>query len=279
MERATLEAKRARVFRPTRSKGQCFLRDEQVIERIADAIAPAEGETLLEIGGGHGELSRPLVRRGAKVVSIEADKRLAPELSTIEGIDVVPEDALKVDYDRVLDERGLERVRVCGNLPYSVASPILLRLLTSRRRFDELTLMFQDEVASRLTARPGTKAYGFLTVMAQQAAHVRVLFRISREAFRPRPRVVSALVRFQMHSAGEAPAIGDEATFRALVHALLAHRRKTIANNIKQLQQGVISREAVTEALERLDIDPKRRAETLPVETFAEISRIIASLA
>ncbi|HSF17391.1 MAG TPA: 16S rRNA (adenine(1518)-N(6)/adenine(1519)-N(6))-dimethyltransferase RsmA [Vicinamibacteria bacterium] len=266
----------SRAFRPSRARGQCFLRDEHTIERIIDAIAPESGETLIEVGGGHGELTYPLAGRGARVVTIESDPRLTPSLGAGNGIEVIEQDALTVDFEKLLDDRGLGVVRLCGNLPYSMAAPILLKILSVDNRFRELTLMFQDEVAARLIARPSTKAYGSLSVVAQQAARVRVLFRIPREAFRPRPRVVSALVRLELRHEG-APEIGDERTFRTLVHSLFAHRRKTIANNVRQLQGSSLSRQRLVAALDRLGIDPRRRAETLSVEDFAAISVIISS--
>jgi 16S rRNA (adenine1518-N6/adenine1519-N6)-dimethyltransferase len=273
-----------REFRPSRSKGQCFLKDESYIQRIVEAVSPAENETLLEIGGGAGQLTRPLARAGARVIAVESDPRLAASLrSSLTGeisdrIEVMEKDALTLDLQELVAARGLERVRVCGNLPYSVAAPILLHLLRSASHFSELILMFQSEVAERLVAVPGTKAYGFLSVVAQQASSIRVLFRIPPEAFRPRPRVVSALLRFRIRH-GEAPDVGDADIFRALVRGLLAHRRKTIGNNIKRLGAGPLSPAAIGTALERLGIEPGRRAETLRVDEFAALSRICASLA
>jgi 16S rRNA (adenine1518-N6/adenine1519-N6)-dimethyltransferase len=279
MSRAT----RARTegFHPSRSKGQCFLKDERYVERIVQAVAPRPGETLLEIGAGQGQLTLPLVRGGARVVAIESDRRLAAELrsslSSQPGVEILEADALRVDFRALAQAHGPGKLRVVGNLPYSVAAPILLRLLSAREGFSELVLMFQSEVAERLTAKPGTKAYGFLTVVAQRAAKVSVLFRIPPDAFRPRPRVVSALLRFEMRPI-EAENAVDEKLFRALVRGLLAHRRKTIGNNIKHLEPSGLSREAVMGALETMGIDPARRAETLGVEEFAELSRICPGL-
>lgn len=269
-------------FRPSRSKGQCFLRDTQVIGRIVDAIAPEPGETILEIGAGSGQLTLPLIRAGAHLLSLEADHRLAaalretvpPELQR--ELELVEEDALQVDITALLTARGLGPVRACGNLPYSVAAPILLRLLGVSSLFREFTFMFQDEVATRLTASPGTKAFGVLSVLAQQRAFVHTLFRIPPQAFRPRPRVVSALVRFDLYGDDARPDVGDDATFRAIVKGLLAHRRKTIANNVKHLKIPNLSPSAVQNALSELGIDPSRRAETLSVEEFAELSRVCA---
>ena len=279
MSRATRA--RSEGFHPSRRKGQCFLKDERYVERIVQAIAPRPGETLIEIGAGQGQLTLPLARAGTRVVAIESDRRLAEELRgslyEVPGVELLEADALRVDFRDLVHSHGPGRLRVVGNLPYSVAAPILLRLLAARDNFRELVLMFQSEVAERLTAKPGTKAYGFLTVVAQRAAKVSVLFRIPPDAFRPRPRVVSALLRFEIRDIDGEKAV-DEKLFRALVRGLLAHRRKTIGNNIKHLEPSGLSREATLGALETMGIDPARRAETLGVEEFAELSRICAGL-
>jgi 16S rRNA (adenine1518-N6/adenine1519-N6)-dimethyltransferase len=272
---------RTDAFRPSRSKGQCFLRDERYVERIIQAIAPAPGETLIEIGAGQGQLTLPLARAGARVVAIESDRRLAEALRKKLGsqpeVELVESDALKLDFRELAHAHGPGKLRVVGNLPYSVAAPILLRLLAARECFSELVLMFQSEVAERLTARPGTKAYGFLTVVAQRAAGVKVLFRIPPDAFRPRPRVVSALLRFEMLDVDARDAAVDEKLFRSLVRGLLAHRRKTIGNNIKHLEAMGVSRETTLGALQTLGIDPTRRAETMGIQEFSEFSRLCAS--
>jgi 16S rRNA (adenine1518-N6/adenine1519-N6)-dimethyltransferase len=273
---------RTQGFHPSRAKGQCFLRDERYVERIVQAIAPRPGETLLEIGAGQGQLTLPLARAGARVVAIESDRRLAEglrrSLSAEPGVEIVEADALRIDFRDLARKHGAGKLRIVGNLPYSVAAPILLRILSAREYWSELVLMFQSEVAERLTAKPGTKAYGFLTVVAQRAAKVSVLFRIPPDAFRPRPRVVSALLRFEMREVDVRDAGVDEKLFRGLVRGLLAHRRKTIGNNIKHLEPSGLSREAAFEALGTLGIDPGRRAETLDVEEFAELSRVCAGL-
>lgn len=263
--------------------GQCFLKDARFVARIVEALAPRAGETLLEIGAGEGQLTLPIVSAGAHVLAIEADPRLARRLAHHSGdrLDVVHGDALKVDFEQLFKDHGLEtgqRLRVYGNLPYSLASPILLKLLTHVARFDSLTLMFQKEVAERLVATPSTKDYSFLSVVTQQAVSPRILFKVPPEAFRPRPRVMSAVVRLEPRH-DEAPAYGDERTFRSLVKALTAHRRKTIANNIKLLGPSALSREVIAASVAELGVDSSRRAETLSVEEFAEISRICASRA
>jgi 16S rRNA (adenine1518-N6/adenine1519-N6)-dimethyltransferase len=273
---------RAEAFHPSRARGQCFLRDERTVERIVEAIAPRPGETLLEVGAGQGQLTIPLARAGAHVIAVESDRRLAEELRRSlpkeSGAEVLEVDALRIDFRVLAHKHGPGKIRVVGSLPYSVAAPILLRLLSARECFSELALMFQSEVADRLTAKPGTKAYGFLSVVAQRAARVKVLFRIPPEAFRPRPRVVSALLRFDMREVDARDSFVDEKLFRALVRGLLAHRRKTIGNNIKHLAPSGLSPEATLGALETMGIDPGRRAETLGVDEFTELSRLCAAL-
>ena len=258
--------------------GQCFLKDPRFVARIVETLSPTRGETLLEIGAGEGQLTLPMVDAGARVLAIETDSRLARRLARQAGdhLELIEADAVKIDFDQLFEDRGLERIRGYGNLPYSVAAPILLRLLSYAPRFDSLTLMFQKEVAERLVARPSTKDYSFISVVTQQAARPEILFRIPPEAFRPRPRVVSTVVRLDLRHA-ESPDYGDEATFRSLVKGLLAHRRKTIGNNIKHLGPSLLTRDAIARAISTLGIDPTRRAETLSVEEFAEISRICAS--
>lgn len=275
-------------FRPSRSRGQCFLTDERAIARVVAAIGPGGGDTFLEIGGGGGELTFPVAEACARLITLESDPRLATRLRAAaekngaagDGarIEILERDAVRADYGKLLEERQLERVRVCGNLPYSVAAPILLKLLATPERFTDLTLMFQNEVAQRLVAKPATKAYGYLSVVAQQAAGVQLLFRLAAESFRPRPRVVSALVRFRLRHEN-APDVGDTGFFRALVRGLLTHRRKTIGNNVKYLRGSAGPKRAaqLEGALDELGLDPKRRAETLSVEEFAALSRICAS--
>ena len=269
------------IFRPSRSRGQCFLRDSNVIERIVRVVAPLEKQSFLEIGAGTGELTSYLAREGPRIVAIETDRLVVNQLMTNmlpfrNTVRVVYGDVLKTEFEELLKPLGANRVRVVGNLPYSIASPILLRLLLENDYFSDLTLMFQEEVAERIVAGPGTKSYGFLSVIAQQAATAELVFRISPEAFRPRPRVRSALVAFQLkHS--KASRIGDPAFFRFLVRSLMSHRRKTLSNNIKRIQSLVVGPKLIHEALEELEISEDLRAEALSVEDFTAISRFCTS--
>ena len=248
-------------------------------------MAPRAEDDFLEIGAGAGQLTVPLAARGPRsVLAVEVDPILAERLGralagaepSAEVVTVLHADFLALDVAEVLKARDLGRMRVVGNLPYSVASPILLRLLAHRSRIQDMTLLFQREVAQRLRARPGTKAYGALTVLAQQATRIRSLFRISPEAFWPRPKVASELLRFEPRGADELP-VGGDRLFRALVKGLFSHRRKNISNNLKYLKSTDVSREELEEGLRALDIDPAWRAETLTVQQFAALSHFCAS--
>lgn len=278
----------SRRFQPSRSRGQSFLRDKAVVERIVEAIDPRPDQTFLEIGAGAGELTIPLASRGAaRVLAIETDHMLFQKLSSRlqeggasqnlgEEVELIHSDFLKLDLQKLLSERDIPRVRVVGNLPFSVASPILLKLLAHRERLVDLTLMFQLEVAQRLTAVPATKAYGFLTVVAQQAAKTELLFTIPPQAFNPRPKVHAAMVRLVPLGKDEPP-VGDYDVFRAVVRGLLTHRRKNISNNIRHLRSQLVGGSSIQSGLAEMGIDPSRRAETLSVEEFAALSHFCAS--
>ncbi len=274
----------ARHFQASRSRGQSFLRDKGVVARIVEAIDPRPDQTFLEIGAGAGELTMPLASRGAaRVLAVETDRILYEKLAstlqkgeTWKEIELIHADFLNLDLQKLLSERDIARVRVVGNLPFSVASPILLKLLAHREKLVDLTLMFQLEVAQRLTAVPATKAYGFLTVVAQQAAKAELLFSIPPQAFNPRPKVHAAMVSLVPLGKDEPP-VGDYDVFRAVVRGLLSHRRKNISNNIKYLGSGRVNASAIQSGLVKMGIDPGRRAETLSVEEFATLSQFCAS--
>jgi 16S rRNA (adenine1518-N6/adenine1519-N6)-dimethyltransferase len=270
-------------FHPSRAKGQSFLRDPAFIQRIVAAVNPGADEAVVEIGAGAGEMTIPLAKASqGRILAVEPEPFLAEKLhrkiedDEITGVEVIYKDYLSLDLPSLLDARELERVRVVGNLPYSVASPILAKLLSERHRLVDLTLMFQQEVADRLVAEPGTKAYGVLSVLVQQATKPRVLFQLPPKAFWPRPRVHSALVRMAFLRENEPP-VADRAVFQALVKALFSHRRKNISNNIKYLNTPLLNRETIRSALAQLQIDPNRRAETLSVEEFAALAHFCAS--
>ena len=271
------------VFHPSRQKGQSFLKDPAFISKIVSAIKVTSQDTLLEIGAGSGQLTIPLTQANpSRILAFEPETVLAQRLRqslSIEQLvpwEVIEKDFLSVELSTLLAEHQASRIRVVGNLPYSVASPILLKLLAERNSFIDLTLMFQQEVAERLVARPGTKAYGFLSVMTQQATRPRILFGIPPNAFRPRPKVHSAMVHFDPLGKDETN-VREPKVFEAIVKSLFAHRRKTISNNIKHLSSPLLDPNTLRSALEDLGIEPSRRAETLTVDEFAALAHFCTS--
>ena len=273
-------------FFPTRARGQNFLHDRSVAERfVAAALGPGEPGAIVEIGPGKGALTFPLLASGARVLAIEVDPWLAgrvEEYAKERGVDenlrVVTADALQLDLGSVIADFGAAPpLPICGNLPFSVASPLLLRLIEGHAApgapplFDVLTLTLQKEVADRVVARRGERDYSALSVVVQQALRAEVCFRIHPGAFRPRPRVVSSVVRLVPRP--DPPPIGGETHFRSLVRGLFTHRRKTLRNCVGLLRDQELAGR-VRGALETLGIDPGLRPEQLEVSDFAELSRL-----
>jgi 16S rRNA (adenine1518-N6/adenine1519-N6)-dimethyltransferase len=252
--------------RPRRRFGQHFLHDPAVIARIIEAVAPAPGDRIVEIGPGEGALTLPLLARGVALTVIELDRDLAsklaarPEAGTL--LTVVQGDALKVKLAE-LAAPG-ERLRLVGNLPYNVSTPLLFRFIAQAAQVRDMHFMLQREVVERMAASPGTKAYGRLTVMLAAACRVAPLFDIGPGAFRPPPRVWSSVVRLEPWP--EPPfALPDPARFAELVRRAFGQRRKTLRNALA----GLVDEDAIRAA----GCDPGVRAETLPPEVFARLAQ------
>lgn len=273
-------------FFPTRARGQNFLHDRSVAERfVAAALGSGEAGAIVEIGPGKGALTFPLLAAGARVLAIEVDSRLAGRLEEharergVSGnLRVVAGDALELDLGAAIADFGAAPpLPICGNLPFSAASPLLLRLIEGHAApgapplFDVLTLTLQREVADRVVASRGSRDYSALSVVVRQALDAEICFRIHPAAFRPRPRVVSAVIRLTPRS--DPPPVGDERHFRSLVRGLFAHRRKTLRNGVARFPDRDLAAR-VGRALEELGIDPGLRPEAVAVEEFAAVSRL-----
>jgi 16S rRNA (adenine1518-N6/adenine1519-N6)-dimethyltransferase len=245
------------------------------VKKVVAAIAPAKGQTLVEIGPGRGALTFPLVATGARVTAFEIDRDLVSELerARLPALRVVPGDFLRATVGDVVDalgQSGHDAVRVVGNLPYNVASPILIRLGELYRTglpIEDATVMIQREVAARVSASPGSHEYGVLTVSVQRVADVAVLLQLPAGAFRPRPTVLSTLVRLRFHP--PSPTVLDETVFSALTRAIFTRRRKTLANAL--LAYAPPAGPSAVAALARAEIDPRRRPETL---SLGELGRL-----
>ncbi len=248
--------------------GQNFLRDEDIIAQIVDAIRPLAQDHLVEIGPGQGALTELLVASGCRLDVIELDRDLVPGL--LAAFSLQPRfrlhsaDALRFDFASLTD--GPAQLRVVGNLPYNISTPLIFKLLENAPAIQDMHFMLQLEVVERLAAVPGNKNWGRLGIMAQYHCQVENLFEVPPGAFTPQPRVQSAIVRLTpWRQSPWAPC--DEPKLRQLVQAAFAQRRKTLRNNLK----GFIDEGELTS----LGIDPGARAETLQLEQFIDITNAI----
>jgi 16S rRNA (adenine1518-N6/adenine1519-N6)-dimethyltransferase len=253
--------------------GQHFLKDAAWRARILRSLAVQPDQVWLEIGAGHGEMTRELARAARRIVAIELDAPLVAALERLAeeqpNIEVHSGDVLALDLKRLglRTDAGAERVRVYGSLPYYITSPILRRLFEHAAAIESIHIVIQFEVAARLAARPGRREYGFLSVLAQFYSQPEIVFRIPAGAFRPRPKVASALVRMAIR--GERADVGNEAKFIAFVGKCFEQKRKTLMNNLK----SVASAENAAEAMRAAVLKPRVRAEELTVEEFAALFR------
>jgi 16S rRNA (adenine1518-N6/adenine1519-N6)-dimethyltransferase len=256
---------------PKKSLGQNFLFDLNLTARIARAAEPLENITVVEIGPGPGGLTRALLALGARrVVAIERDQRAIAALEEISArypgrLEIVAGDALSTDPREYL---GPERARVVANLPYNIATALLVKWLTAEPWppwYDSLLLMFQREVAERIAAAPGSKTYGRLSVLAGWRTEAKILFDVARSAFVPPPKVTSSVVRLTPR---QVPLACDSAVLQRVTEAAFGQRRKMLRQSLKTL--GVDAIALLTEA----GIEPTARAEEIPVEGFVALARI-----
>jgi 16S rRNA (adenine1518-N6/adenine1519-N6)-dimethyltransferase len=245
--------------------GQHFLHDPAVIRRIVDSVAPAPGERIVEIGPGRGALTWALLERSKSLDVIEIDRDLAEAMRADprgqSRIRVHTGDVLEMDFEKLRGDGP--PLRVVGNLPYNISTPVLFRLLSQRSAIADMHFMLQKEVVDRMTAASGGKEYGRLTVMLGVYAAVERLFDVGPGAFKPPPRVWSSVVRLRP-TQGPRFDIGSDAALRTLVTAAFSHRRKTLRNGLKSFL-GELDFEAC-------GIDPERRPQTLEPAEFGRLS-------
>lgn len=256
-----------------RALGQHFLRDPDVARAIVDLLAPTPRDLVVEIGPGEGALTAELARRAGRLVALEIDPDLVSRLrARLPGVEVIEADARGWDYGALTRPPG-GRVLVAGNLPYSVGKPILAALVAARTAIDEMALMLQREVAERVAAPPGSKVYGALSVLTQLVCDVRIALRVPPGAFRPPPKVDSAVLHLMVLPAARVTLV-DRSRFEAVVRAAFAQRRKTLAN---ALASGLgLSAARARSLAQGAGVDPGRRAETLTIEEFAAVAAGLA---
>jgi 16S rRNA (adenine1518-N6/adenine1519-N6)-dimethyltransferase len=249
--------------------GQNFLVDAQAAQQIAAALGDVAGHTVVEIGPGRGAITEILAARAEHVVAIELDRELATGLRTIcdaERVTVVEQDVLAFDFAAAAPQAG-ERLRVVGNLPYYITSPILLKLAASHTALDRAVLMVQREVADRVTADPGSRDYGLLSATVQMYGPVTPLFTLPPEAFSPPPKVHSSVFRWRFAPRFDELGV-EEKGFLRFLRQVFAQKRKTLSNNLRAA--GVAPPAAAT-ALAKAGIEPKTRAEAVGVEALAAL--------
>lgn len=249
--------------RPRRRFGQHFLHDSRVVARIIEEFDPQPGQSIVEIGPGKGALTHTLLERAHALHAVELDRDLAAYLQSAfpQGLTIHQADALNFDFCGLAPPG--KRLRLIGNLPYNISTPLLVRLLDLHPCLEDMLFMLQKEVVDRLAAEPGGKDYGRLSVMVQWRCRVERLFQVSAGSFSPPPRVESAVVRLIPY---EHPpvTVNDPERFRQVVLAAFSQRRKVLRNSLKGLM--------TPEAMMRLGIDPGRRAETITLEEFAALA-------
>ncbi|MGQ0811142.1 MAG: 16S rRNA (adenine(1518)-N(6)/adenine(1519)-N(6))-dimethyltransferase RsmA [Nitrospiraceae bacterium] len=253
--------------------GQHFLIDHNIVRKMLSLADLHVEDTVLEIGPGRGVLTAPLCAAARRVIALEIDSKLYQYLGEIlrdcRNLELWRGDALEYAYDQL--PYGTV---IVANLPYYVSTPILFKLLDAHDRIDRMILMLQSEVAQRMVAQPGAREYGVLSVQTQYAAEVTLGFHVSLQCFRPRPEVASAVVRLHMRRRRRLPST-DEALFTRIVRASFAHRRKTLANSLRD--EGWAAN-AIGAALSSVGIAPTRRAESLTVEEFIALVSTIKQL-
>jgi 16S rRNA (adenine1518-N6/adenine1519-N6)-dimethyltransferase len=277
MRKTPSSPRRSGSFRPKKSLGQHFLRDPLVIERILSGARLDQSSTVLEIGPGLGALTFPLASCVRHVIAVEKDGALAEKLRAglarerVENVTVIHEDILKLE----LAPLWKEKIDVIGNIPYNISSPLIDKLIRNRDRISRAILTLQHELAARLTASPGNKQYGALTVLIQYHARLSPLLEVPKQAFYPKPKVSSTVVQFDFSK--PYPRRADpEDSFRKVVRAAFAHRRKTLLNSLRGTFPSWEVPSLVS-AMEQGAIDPQRRAETLDMDEFLNLTQALAS--
>ena len=270
----TLHILKAFGLRMSKKLGQNFLIDARIVQGIVDAAEVKPGDRVLEIGPGIGTLTQGLAEAGADVTAVELDKKLPAvlkeTLKAYDNVRIVPGDILKVNIPEIMGEAPF---KVAANLPYYITTPILMTLLERRLPITHMVTMVQKEVAERMTAKPGSRIYGALSVAVQYYTEPEIVLDVPPRSFIPAPEVMSVVVSCRVRKE-PAVAVQDEKLFFRVVKAAFGQRRKTLMNALKG---GGFSKEAVRDALEQSGIDPTRRGETLTLEEFGRLADAFAA--
>ena len=265
-------------FRFSKSLGQNFLIDSNIIDKIIDGANIGEDDYVLEVGPGIGTLTREISKRAKKVVAVEIDKKLIPilreTLSDLDNVEVINSDILKLNILEVIKEKMDNKpIKLVANLPYYITTPIVMKFLEENIPVETIVVMVQKEVADRMQANPGTKDYGALSVAVQYYSNPHVVTKVPRTLFIPQPNVESSVICLDVHKK-PIYELRDKDLFFDVVKSSFGKRRKTLLN---ALSSGsiVVSKEEIKKVLEQSGIEENRRGETLTIDEFAKLSNVL----
>ncbi len=275
--KATKEVVQKHNFKFSKSLGQNFLIDTNVIDRILEGARVKEGDYVIEVGPGIGTLTKEMGRTAEKVVAIEIDKTLIPILEETLGefpnIEVINQDILKVNVQELVKEKlNGGPIKLVANLPYYITTPIVMKFLEEDIPVTDIVVMVQKEVADRMNAQPNTKDYGALSVAVQYYCDTEIVAKAPRHMFMPQPNVDSTVIGLHVREERKYP-VDNEDIFFKTVKASFGQRRKTLLNSLGGL--GFLSKEQIKQALQEANIDEKRRGETLSIEEFASLANAV----
>ncbi|MBI3195186.1 MAG: ribosomal RNA small subunit methyltransferase A [Ignavibacteriae bacterium] len=258
--------------KPKQSLGQNFLVDDNIARKITASINPQPEDVLVEIGPGQGALTKQLVKEPCRLIAYEVDGRVVESLRQqfeSEQVSIIHQDFLQADLQE-LSSQFKQKLRVVGNIPYHLTSEIFFKTVEARRAVSDLTMMIQKEVAQRFVAKPGTKAYGILSVVCQFYGKAKSLFTVSPNCFYPKPKVTSTVIQFSLFDT--LPYRVNESLFRTVVKTAFGKRRKTLRNSLKYLP---FEETKVVRILARIPLEHNIRAEQLSPEQFVELTNQI----
>jgi len=276
---ATMDLVKRHGFKFTKSLGQNFLIDDNIVDKIVAGAGIGSSDKIIEVGPGIGTLTREMASKAQSLMAIEIDKNLIPiltdTLGDFENVKIVNEDIIKADIRGLIDE-NLDGgpVKLVANLPYYITTPIIMRFLEEDINVTDIVVMVQKEVAERMNAQPGGKDFGALSVAVQFYCDTEIVAKVPRHLFVPQPNVDSIVIALRVRPERKYR-VDSEDLFFKVVKAAFGQRRKTLLNSIASM--GNLSKDMVKEALEEAGIDPKRRGETLSLDEFANLSNVIGN--
>lgn len=276
---ATMDLVKKHGFKFTKSLGQNFLIDDNIVDKIVAGAGIGPGDKIIEVGPGIGTLTREMASRAQNLMAVEIDKNLIPiledTLGDYDNVKIVNEDIIKADIRGLIDENlGGGPVKLVANLPYYITTPIIMRFLEENINVTDIVVMVQKEVAERMNAQPGGKDFGALSVAVQYYCDTEIVAKVPRHLFVPQPNVDSIVIALRVRPERKYK-VDDEDLYFKVVKAAFGQRRKTLLNSISSM--GNLAKDQVKEALEEAGIDPKRRGETLSFDEFAILSNVIGN--